>query len=238
MFNFKFSETIENKLKNSLKALIKFVLLLGAFFTFTLLLFKALGFLSVDDIKSWLEYALTISPWIVGLIIVCLMLVDLFIAIPTLSLTILSGFFLGLELGVFYSTLGMIGAGTMGYVISRFHGEKLLRFVSKDEAQIEQMKDIFTRFGPFSLMLCRAAPMLPEVTSCLAGVTKMPYLKYLSFYLIGTLPYSIIAAYSGSISSIENPSPAIFTFVGIFGGMSLIWAGFLLFNKKKFRNAD
>lgn len=221
-----------------MKPLLKFIFLLGAFFTFTLLLFKVLGVLSVDDIKFWLEEALTYSPWIVGLIIVSLMLVDLFIAIPTLSLTILSGFFLGLELGVFYSTLGMLGAGTLGYVISRFHGEKLLRFISKDETQIVEMKDIFHRFGPFSLMLCRAAPMLPEVTSCLAGVTKMPYLKYLLFYLIGTLPYSIIAAYSGSISSVDNPSPAIFTFIGIFGGMTLIWAGFLYYNKKKFKKNE
>lgn len=218
-----------------MKALIKFVVLLGAFFTFTLLLFKVLGILSVDDIKFWLQEAQTISPWIVGLIIILLLMVDLFIAIPTLSLTILSGFFLGLELGVFYSTLGMLSAGSLGYVISRFHGNKLLKFISKDESQIEEMKNIFHRFGPFSLMLCRAAPMLPEVTSCLAGVTNMSYTKYLLFYLIGTLPYSIIAAYSGSISSVENPSPAIFTFIGLFGGMTLIWAGFLFFNKKKMK---
>lgn len=215
-----------------MKALIKFVVLLGAFFTFTLVLFKLLGVLSVEDIRYWLEQAMTVSPWIVGLIIVVLMLVDLFIAIPTLSLTILSGFFLGLELGVFYSTLGMLGAGAMGYVISRFHGEKLLKFVSKDQDQVEEMRRLFTQFGPFSLMLCRAAPMLPEVTSCLAGVTRMPFWKYLLFYSIGTIPYSIIAAYSGSVSTIDNPSPAIFTFIGIFGGLSLVWAGFLYFNKK------
>ena len=189
----------------------------------------------MDDIRGWLEFALQLSPWLVGLIIISLMMIDLFIAIPTLSLTILSGFFLGLELGVFYSTLGMLSAGTLGYVISRFHGEKLLNFVTKDEKQIQEMKTIFSNFGPFSLMLCRAAPMLPEVTSCLAGVTKMPYLKYLSFYLIGTLPYSIIAAYSGSISTIDNPSPAIFTFVGLFGVMTLIWAAFLYINKKKLK---
>ncbi|MFV1885061.1 MAG: TVP38/TMEM64 family protein [Balneola sp.] len=219
-----------------MKALVKFVVLLGAFFTFTLVLFKVLGILSVEDIRFWLEQASTISPWIVGLIIVALMLVDLFIAIPTLSLTILSGFFLGVELGVFYSTLGMLGAGTMGYVISRFHGDKLLKFVSKDETQVKEMRRLFTQFGPFSLMLCRAAPMLPEVTSCLAGVTRMPFWKYMIFYSIGTIPYSFIAAYSGSVSTIDNPSPAIFTFIGIFGGLSLVWAGFLYLNKKKLRS--
>ncbi|MEQ9265371.1 MAG: VTT domain-containing protein [Balneolaceae bacterium] len=216
-----------------MKALLKFVILLGAFFTFTLLLFKVLGVLSVDDIKLWLEQALSISPWIVGLIIIGLLLIDLFIAIPTLSLTILSGFFLGLELGVTYSSIGMIGAGSLGYFVSRTNGERLLRFVTKDEKQVTEMKELFTKFGPVSLMLCRAAPMLPEVTSCLAGVTKMPYLRYLLFYLIGTLPYSIIAVYAGSISSIDNPAPAIFTFMGMFAGLTFIWIIFLYFTKKR-----
>lgn len=216
-----------------MKALLKFVILLGAFFTFTLLLFKVLGVLSVDDIKLWLEQALSISPWIVGLIIIGLLLIDLFIAIPTLSLTILSGFFLGLELGVTYSSIGMIGAGSLGYFVSRTNGERLLRFVTKDEEQVTEMKELFTKFGPVSLMLCRAAPMLPEVTSCLAGVTKMPYLRYLLFYLIGTLPYSIIAVYAGSISSIDNPAPAIFTFMGMFAGLTFIWIIFLYFTKKR-----
>ncbi len=219
-----------------MKALIKFVVLLGAFFTLTLVVFKLLGILSADDIKLWLEAAMELSPWIVGSIIVALMMVDLFIAIPTLSLTILSGFFLGVELGVFYSSIGMIGAGTMGYVISRFHGDKLLRFVSSDEAQREEMIRIFTTFGPFSLMLCRAAPMLPEVTSCLAGVTKMPYWKYLLFYSLGTIPYAVIAAYSGSISTVNDPGPAIFTFIAIFGGLSLVWITFLYFNKHKIKS--
>lgn len=216
-----------------MKALLKFVILLGAFFTFTLLLFKVLGVLSVDDIKLWLEQALGISPWIVGLIIIGLLLIDLFIAIPTLSLTILSGFFLGLELGVTYSSIGMIGAGSMGYFVSRTNGERLLRFVTKDEEQVAEMKELFTKFGPVSLMLCRAAPMLPEVTSCLAGVTRMPYLRYLLFYLIGTLPYSIIAVYAGSISSIDNPAPAIFTFMGMFAGLTFIWIVFIYFTKKR-----
>lgn len=218
-----------------MKALIKFVVLLGAFFTFTLVVFKLLGVLSTDDIKLWLEHAMELSPWVVGSIIVGLMLIDLFIAIPTLSLTILSGFFLGVELGVFYSCLGMLGAGTLGYVISRFHGEKMLRFVSKDEDQIADMKRIFFTFGPVSLLLCRAAPMLPEVTSCLAGVTKMPFWKYILFYSLGTIPYAAIAAYSGSVSTVSDPGPAIFTFIGIFGGLSLVWMVFLWFNKHKLK---
>lgn len=219
-----------------MKALIKFVVLLGTFFTFTFIVFKLFRIISADDIKLWLEVAMELSPSIVGVIIVFLMLIDLFIAIPTLSLTILSGFFLGVELGAFYSCIGMLGAGSMGYVISRFHGDKLLNFVTKDDNQKEEMTRIFSNLGFFSLMLCRAAPMLPEVTSCLAGVTQMPYWQYILFYSIGTIPYAVIAAYSGSISTVNDPSPAIFTFIGIFAGLSIFSLIFIYVNKHKIGN--
>ena len=85
-----------------MKAIIKFVILLGAFFTFTLIAFKLLGILSTDDIKGRLEVAMDLSPWVVGLIIIALMFIDLLIAIPTLSLTILSVFFRGRAWGTLF----------------------------------------------------------------------------------------------------------------------------------------
>ncbi len=216
-----------------MKALIRFVFILGAFFTATLLLFKAFDVLTVEDIKQWLTDARHAPVWITGLIISGLLIIDLFIAIPTLSLTILSGFFLGLEFGILFSTTGMVGAGTMGYLISRYKGDWLLRKVSGSEEQLLEMKELFHSYGPVALTLCRATPMLPEITSCLAGVTRMPYWKYLLFYLIGTVPYAIIAVYAGSISTVDDPEPAVFTFLAMFGILGLVWFSFLFLKRKE-----
>ncbi|MEX0608219.1 MAG: VTT domain-containing protein [Balneolaceae bacterium] len=221
-----------------MKALIKFVVILGAFFTCTLLVFKLFDVLSVDEIKLWLSQAQQLSVWAIGSLIIFLLVIDLFIAVPTLSLTIFSGFFLGMEYGLLFSTIGMLLAGSMGYLLSKYKGERILNFVSKDQQQIQEMTTLFKTYGPISLILCRAAPMLPEVTSCLAGITKMPYLRYLLFYVIGTLPYAIIAVYAGSVSTVDNPQPALYTFIGLFGGLSIIWLIFIQYNRKKMQDSS
>lgn len=216
-----------------MKALFKFAFILGAFFTFTLVVFKLLDLFTVDDIRSWLEFAQELSIWHIALIIIGLMAIDLFVAIPTLSLSILSGFFLGMELGAFVSSLGMMSAGSLGYFLSRHYGEKILVSISSDAQQRAEMTTLFIKHGVFSLLLCRAAPMLPEIASCLAGITRMSFLRYLLFFGLGTVPYSLIAAYAGSVSTVDNPQPAIYAFLGIFGGLTLIWLGFLQYQRLK-----
>ncbi len=222
-----------------MKAIIKFAVILGAFFTVTLLVFKAFDLLTVEDIKAWLIQLQHAPHWIIGMFIIALLLVDLFIAIPTLSLTILSGFFVGVELGVLYSSIGMAGAGSLGYGLSRYKGEHFLKKLCKTNDELAEMKSLFSAHGPMALSLCRAAPMLPEISSCLAGVTKMPFSKYILFYLLGTIPYAIIAAYAGSISSLDNPSPAFYTFIGMFVVLSLAWGVFLIYKRRqKNRNSS
>ena len=214
-----------------IKAVLRFVGMLVLVFTLTLLLFKGLDVLSVEDIKLWLQEAQKWSPIWVGSLIIALLMVDLFIAIPTLSLTILSGFFLGLEMGILFSSLGLMLAGSLGYFISRYHGEKLLDWVCKNESEQIGMIHLFQTLGPLSLLLCRAAPMLPEITSCLAGTTRMPFWKYVLYYALGSLPYSAIAVYSGSISTVDNPSPALYTYVGMFAVLGLIGLIVLFFKR-------
>lgn len=209
-------------LHKGIKAIGRFVGILVLVFTLTLLVFKALDVLSLEDIKAWLIQAQEWSPTWVGSLIIILLLIDLFIAVPTLSLTILSGFFLGFEWGFFYSSVGLLLAGSLGYVLSRYHGTKVLSWVCKDDAEQKSMIHLFQTLGPLSLLLCRAAPMLPEITSCLAGTTRMPYWRYLMFYSLGSLPYSAVAVFSGSISSVDNPSPALYTYVGMFAVLSVI----------------
>ena len=214
-----------------IKAIMRFVGVLVLIFTLTLLLFKGLDVLSIEDIKHWLQEAQQWSPIWVGSLIIALLMVDLFIAVPTLSLTILSGFFLGLEMGILFSSVGLMMAGSLGYLISSYHGAKLLTWVCKDKSEQKGMIHLFQTLGPLSLLLCRAAPMLPEITSCLAGTTRMPYWKYVLYYALGSLPYSAIAVYSGSISTVDNPSPALYTYVGMFAVLGFIGLIVLYFKR-------
>ncbi len=85
------------------------------------------------------------------------------------------------------------------------------------------------------ILLARAVPMFPEVTSCMAGMLRMSLGKFLLALSLSSGPYVLIAAYAGSISSLQNPEPAIITAISISG---FLWLSWFLHHRKQKRRAD
>jgi uncharacterized membrane protein YdjX (TVP38/TMEM64 family) len=80
------------------------------------------------------------------------------------------------------------------------------------------------------ILMSRASPILPEVSACMAGITRMPFRKFLLAWTINTVPFALIASYSGSISSISNPRPAIYAAISIY---AVLWIGWWILKKYK-----
>jgi len=212
-----------------MKSLIKLVTILAIFFATTFLVVKYAGVLTVDQIKGWLIQAQNISTVYVSVIIGILLFCDLFIAIPTLTVTILSGYFLGHTLGAFVAFTGMFLASICGYSISRYYGEGLLKLLLNGEQQRREAICTFKQHGFVMILLSRALPILPEVSACLSGMTVMPIRKFIMAWLMSTLPYVLIASFVGSISSYENPKPAIYGALAI--SLSL-WSAWYFYHRK------
>jgi uncharacterized membrane protein YdjX (TVP38/TMEM64 family) len=66
----------------------------------------------------------------------------------------------------------------------------------------------------------------------MAGMTRMPVAKFLLLWLISTVPYAIIAAHAGSISTLENPKPGLYTALGL---TAFIWVAWFVFGRLKKR---
>jgi len=161
------------------------------------------------------------------------MFADLFIAVPTIPVMSLSGYFLGVLWGGTASSIGLILAGVVGYWLSSKYGDRLMKRILKNEK--ERMEAILTyqEHGAVVILLSRAVPMLPEISACMAGMTKMPFGKFLILWLSSIIPCSFVAAYAGSVSSVEDPRPAILTAVGISVSYWLAWFIFTRLKKKK-----
>lgn len=216
-----------------MKPLLTIAMTLAAVFASTFLVIKATGILTVEDIKHWLALALAVDPTYVALAVVVLLFADLFIAIPTLTVCILSGYFLGFLFGGFAAAAGMMLAGASGYWICRAIGPGLLTRIYRDPQKLAQMHDIFSKHSISVILMCRALPILPEVVSCMAGANAMPFLRFITYYGVSTIPYAFIAAYAGSKSSLTNPTPAILTAIGISLVLWLSWFVFIRRNRLK-----
>ena len=199
------------------------------FFSTMFMVFHLFGILNYEQIKNTILELHTISPWWVFMTIIFLLWVDLFIAVPTLGITILSGYFLGNGYGFLTSSIGLMSSGVTGYFISKRFGNRVFHKIISKPKERKELQDTFQTYGITMIILSRAMPILPEVTSCLAGLTKLPFLKYMIALSFSSLPYAFIASYAGSISSINDPKPALF--IGL--GISLtLWLGWFIFSKK------
>lgn len=196
---------------------------LAALFASTFLILALFGGFGTDEARRLVEAVLRVDKaWVAALVIV-LLFADLFVAMPTLTLCILSGFYLGPWFGGVSASAGMLLAGISGYGLSRRFGTRLLRRVCRDERKLAETMELFAQRGPMVILLCRAAPILPEVSSCLAGATRMPFWRYLSRFGLATIPYAIVAARAGSSSSLDDPRPAILAVLGISLSLWLLW---------------
>ena len=213
-----------------MKDLIKIMLVLAALFASTFIILKLSGLLTLDDIEAMLNAAQAIHPLYLASVVILLLFADLFIAVPTMTVSIMAGFFLGWPLGAAAAVTGLLLAGVSGYVISRIYGNRLLQRIYKDEARLAEIDDTFSRYGPVVLIVCRAMPILPEVSCCLAGATRMPFAKFITMFSLGTIPYALITTYAGSVSTVDRPTPAIITAIVL---SLLLWGGWLLIGRHK-----
>lgn len=215
-----------------MKPLLKVMMVLALAFASTFLLLTLTGVLTLEKIQGWLEAARSVNPWLLAALVVALLFSDIVIAVPTLSVMMLSGYFLGALTGTLASFTGLLLAGSAGYWASKRYGNILLFRLVQDPQQRSEAINTFQRHGPVVILLSRALPMLPEVSACLAGLTGMKFLRFLGLWIISILPYSALANYSGSVSSLQNPMPAIYTAIGLFG---FFWGSWFLFHRAKSR---
>ncbi len=213
-----------------MKALLKLVVVLGAFFTSTFVIAKFTGLLDLAAIEAGLESVRRDgAPWWVGAALSALLFADLFVAVPTLEISILGGHLIGFPGAFVFGLLGVTAAGLTGYALSRWKGEHVVRWILRDAGEREEMRTTFRTYGVVMIFLSRAVPVLPEVSACLAGVTGMPLRRFLLAWLTVNVPYMALATYSGSVSSLENPYPAIAAAVGL---SAVFWCAWMVFRRR------
>ena len=210
--------------------LLKLIALFLTLFLTIFLVVKLCGLFTLNDIKIWFEAIKTQPSYVLGGLVTLLLFIDLFLSIPTMATVLLAGYFLGFFMGAVYAFLGLAMASFTGYFLSSKYGQKGLYLISKESKEQEKMQQLFEQYGTSMIILSRAVPMLPEISSALAGLSKMPFHKFLTAWLLSSLPYVIVLSYVGSVSNLDNPLPAL---LGVGGLTLLLWI--IWFVKMKWR---
>jgi uncharacterized membrane protein YdjX (TVP38/TMEM64 family) len=187
-------------------------------------------------LQDTFDYKIIISDlgnqphWVIGPAIILLLILDLFFSIPTLALVIFSGHLMGVLWGGVYTTIGLFLSGQLGYVLGSSFGQKILRYIIQSEGQRVELASCYHEYGGVMILLSRSIPMGPEVCSFLAGINKMPWLKFNLLWGISILPYAFLVNYIGDIGSEQNK---ISISIGIFCVYFAFWTCARVYLKNK-----
>jgi uncharacterized membrane protein YdjX (TVP38/TMEM64 family) len=170
-----------------------------------------------------LQQARLINPWWLAALVIGLLWVDLLIAVPTMTTILFAGFLMGPVYGGLASAVGLMVLGVTGYGMGCRIGRPVLTRLFKDEKRLPEIESAFARNDLLLLFVCQAMPILPELSCVLAGIARMRFSRFLFGYAVGVVPFAFIVAYAGSISTLSNPGPALYTAIGISLSLLAAW---------------
>lgn len=206
-----------------MRDLIRVGLVLAVAFASTFLVVQGFGLLPEEGVVAWLEALRAVHPgWLMAGVI-GLLLLDLLVAVPTMTTILLAGWLLGPVLGGLIGAVGLMLMGGLGYGLGRLLGRPVLRRVLRDEARLEGIEAAFAKNDLLVLAVCQALPILPELSAVLAGVARMQPGRFALGYAAGSVPFAFVLASGGAASSPDDLRPAILTAIAVTGGLLLIW---------------
>ena len=129
----------------------------------------------------------SISAALIG---ITLLMVDVFLPIPSSLVMIANGALFGVALGTILSLVGNLGAAFTGFFLGRLGGSLLARFVSLE--QRERANRLLQKWGLLAIIVTRPVPLLAETTIIMAGTSKIGWKSMALASLAGFLPASFL----------------------------------------------
>jgi uncharacterized membrane protein YdjX (TVP38/TMEM64 family) len=148
----------------------------------------------VTWLKGWGSWA-----WLAGIV---LLLLDLVLPIPGTAVMSALGMIYGSMIGGLIGTVGSILSGLLAYGLCRAFGLKIAERIAGASA-LEKSRTIFAKTGGWIVVLSRL-PIMPEVVSCMAGLSRMSLRIFLSALVVGCLPLAFTFSVIGDTGR-EHP---------------------------------
>ncbi|MBE9063497.1 DedA family protein [cf. Phormidesmis sp. LEGE 11477] len=159
-----------------------------------------------------------------------ILLENMGIPLPGETITLVGGFLAGShELNVWYvmgaATAGAIIGDSGGYLLGYYGGWPLLvkvsRWVRVPESTLEEVRDHFSQNAGKAVLFGRFVALLRVFAGPLAGISRMPYPKFLLCNAVGAATWAAAMVSLSYFFGQLVPLPVIMKWVGQFTGAAL-----------------
>lgn len=192
----------------------------------------SLEFISLETIQ---EIARQYGYWAVFLGI---LLENLGLPLPGETVTLVGGFLAGSgELNFWWvfasAASGAVLGGICGYWIGRYGGLPLLLKVGKffgiNEEKLEKVQAEFSQNASKAVFVGRFIALLRVVASPLAGIAKMPFLKFMIYNVAGAVTWALVMVSLSFFAGNLIPLEELLAWVAKFGIVALFLVAAWLF---------
>jgi uncharacterized membrane protein YdjX (TVP38/TMEM64 family) len=151
---------------------------------------------SREGTREWLQ-GFGSWAWAAALL---LLVLDIVLPVPATALMAALGYAYGTLLGGAIGAAGSFLSGTVAYLACRSFGRRMAERIvgAKD---LQRGEKFFERSGGWAVALSRWLPLLPEVISCMAGLTRMPARHFFVALACGALPMAYAFAAVGALGA-------------------------------------
>ena len=97
--------------------------------------------------------------------------------------------------------LGSVFCAIVIYFMGYFGGKPFVRKYGKyffmKEEELEKSDSWFNKYGMVSALLCRNLPIVRTLISLPIGITRQPFIKFVIYTTIGSIPWTLLFVYLG-----------------------------------------
>jgi uncharacterized membrane protein YdjX (TVP38/TMEM64 family) len=194
---------------------------------------RGMVLLATGQLAQFQQHLLSLGPW-APIVSVTLLVADaLIVPLPATIILVANGLVFGVWMGTLVSLVGGLAGGIAAYAIGRYFGRELLEhFVSRKS--LDHGDRIMAKYGAWAVILERWVPGIPgDPMSYAAGITRMPFLKFLALTTIGLVPANLVAAFVGV--EVAGDVPVLYWFAG-WGLVALAWIVWRRFRRKPYQS--
>jgi uncharacterized membrane protein YdjX (TVP38/TMEM64 family) len=123
---------------------------------------------------------------------------DLVLPVPQTAIITALGIIYGTVVGGLVGSFALITSGLLAYLLMQTHARRfVVRLVGS--RSMDKMSVFFDRSGAWAIVLTRSLPYsIPEAMTFLAGLSRMPFEKFLAAVLLGSVPTAFVFAGIGA----------------------------------------
>ena len=153
--------------------------------------------LSSGDQKRISGWVSQFGIWGPVVIVLCMVLQMFLVVVNVVALMVIAVLAYGPLGGSIISLFGIATASTVGYWIGHSLSPATVgKLLGKNTKK--KVEDHVNRYGAWAIVVFRLSPLLSDdAISFVAGLVRMPYLRFMGATLAGVLPLAILIAYLG-----------------------------------------